>query len=146
MEYKIVEKKEDPKESVIEKTGHVIKFSIYEVEAVSAANEKELRAVKGKREVEAAKMSNIEHFHPFVLDLTPEQLMTVYMYQEAKVFVEVCDKKIAEFEKTAEELAVEMADMYTKLPELKVESKVQDLTSENTNDSETNNTTESESK
>lgn len=142
MEYKIVEAHEDPKESVIEKTGHVIRFSMYEVERDQLSNAKELRAVEGKREVEAAKMSNIEHFHPFVLDLTPEQLMTVYMYQEAKVFVEVCDKKIAEFKKAEDELAEEIVELYKQIPELKVESKITDLT----NDSETNNTTESESK
>ncbi len=128
MEYKILERKEDIKESVIEKTGHVIHFTMYEHEAVEKKNQKERMAIEGQRNVDKATMDNIEHHHPFVLDLTPEQLFTCHMYQEAKGMVEMCDKKLTEFDKHDAEMAEEMKEIYKQLPELKEVSKVQDLT------------------
>ncbi len=116
--YKIKESAEDIKEAIIEKTGHSTTFSMLGAEAVVKYNQKNLSEILAKTNVEKAKMENIEHFHPFVKDLTDEQLMTAYLYFDAKNFVDKAQAKIDEFTKQAVEWEAEMIEIKKQIPEI----------------------------
>src|SRR5437868_7072320 len=70
--YKVIEPNDDYKQARIEKSGITATFTMQEVEEHQA----KLATFKKEREaeitVERAKMENIAHFHPIVLELTGE--------------------------------------------------------------------------
>ncbi len=118
MEYKISEENEDPKQSVIEKAGVLVHFTLADVERDRAINAKSRKEVAAKRDFEFAVTQNIEQHHPEILELDDETLLRVWMYQEAKGKIKVCDEKLAEFDKNEDELIVELEDISNQLPEL----------------------------
>ena len=82
--YTIKEENENIKDAIIEKTGHSIQFTLQDMER----NEQDLN--KFKKECEATAnnrkltIENIESFHPFVTELSEEDLHTAFMYYKAK--------------------------------------------------------------
>jgi hypothetical protein len=66
----------DYKDALIEKTGLRIHFTINDIDSDRALIAKQIKENKGQLVLEAAKIENITSFHPFVLDLTEEQLHT----------------------------------------------------------------------
>lgn len=109
--YKIVEEKEHWKDSVIEKDNIVAKFTIRDFENNIERMQKTLRELEAKHKVELAVMDNIERNHPFVKDLTDEQLNTAWMYQEAKAVVVQYAPRIAEFYEALNAEVKEMEDV-----------------------------------
>lgn len=118
LKYRIKESNENPKDAVIEKSGHVITFTLNQIEANTLAMEKIVTEIKAKRDYEYARKSNIEIHHPYVMDFTDEQLYTIHMYQEAKSMVKMADDKLAEFEKQKASDEAEVKDIYEQCPEL----------------------------
>lgn len=116
---KVAEAIKIDKNSIIEKTGHIITFSLQQVLDNDAIMEKRLREMKAQREVEVAKMKNIEHHHDFVLKFTPEQLFTAHMYQEIRQVVGLSDFKIKEIENQLKSDADEIEVIKSQIPELK---------------------------
>lgn len=106
------------KDRVIEKRGHVISFTINQVEDNTRALQKTRKEIDAKMEHEMAKMVNIEGFHPFVKEMSKEDLFTAWMYQEAKAMAEMCDKKLKEIEKQLAEDEAEVKEIYSQIPEL----------------------------
>lgn len=121
MEYKIIDAKENPRESVIEMTGQPVKFSLYEMEGNLQNSEKTVKELTAQVEVSAAKMANIEEHHPFVKDMSEQDLFTCHMYQEAKAIVKVGEKKIEEFRVAIETDKKALEDVYAALPEFKAD-------------------------
>lgn len=103
---------------IIEKRGHVITFSMNEIKANTEA------LLKQKKEQEAmfkhrnAVIENIEHHHPFVKDLTDEQRLTVWMYQDAKGNRDIFKKNLDSIEKQLKDDEEEVAEIIKQLPEL----------------------------
>lgn len=120
MEYKIIEAKEDPKESIIEKTGHKIHFSMYEIESTRSRNEKVKKEIKGQCEIENAKMKNYIEHHPIINGMSHEDIAAVAMYWESLQYVSKAEKKLKEFEEHEIELEKEITDIETQIPELKL--------------------------
>lgn len=120
MEYKIIEKGEDIKDAQIEKRGHVITFTMREVEAHVSQLKKLFTEVTAKAAVEKAKMTNVENYHPFVLKMSDEDLSTIHTYMTAKMMFEVASGKAEEIEKQLKEYEVETADILKQIPELEV--------------------------
>lgn len=120
MKYTIKEKHDDPKMTVIEKTGIVADFTLAELEGNIRLNEKYEKEIKAKMEYEAAKMKNIEANHPFVLDMSEQDLFTAHMYMEAKSMVKVCSPKFDELTHQIDEDKAELALLLEKFPELAV--------------------------
>lgn len=87
-QYRLLEPKEDFKESIIEKAGITATFTIAEVEAMQARNQKGLRESEGQIKIEEAKMANLEHFHPEVKDMSGETLAAVAIYYDSKSTLE----------------------------------------------------------
>ncbi len=100
--YVIVEEKENPMQSTIEKSNVTVKFTLQELANNKHDYQKMLTQLKGQKQLEESKMKNIEAHHPYVLDFTEEQRFTINMYYEAFAIAKVCGPKIAELE---EELA-----------------------------------------
>ncbi len=118
LKYRIKESNKNPKDAVIEKTGHTISFTLNQIEANTLAMEKIVTEIKAKMDYENARKSNIETHHPYVMDFTDEQLYTIHMYQEAKSMVKMAEDKLAEFEKQKESDALEVEAIYKQCPEL----------------------------
>lgn len=125
MEYKVQPvKNEDGSEakitgdSIIEKRGHVITFSMQQILDNDKLMERNLKELEAKRAYEAAKMTNIEVNHPFVLKFTVQELFTAHMYQEARTMVGMCDVKIKEIKDQLESDKQEMEDIKAQIPEL----------------------------
>jgi len=118
MKYKIHQEAEDPKDIIIEKTGHKIHFTMREVEAVQKQNQDARAGVEAKLKVEKAKIENIEHHHAFVKEMKEQELHTVHMYQEAKKIVQVAEAKLKEFDDNKKELAKELKAIEKQIPNL----------------------------
>lgn len=108
----------DIRERVIEKRGHVITFSLKELEDNDADMEKQLKEQKAMLEHRTAVIENIEHHHPFVKDLTEEQLLTVWMYKDAKGNQEIFQDNIEKLEKQLKEDEEEIKEILKQIPEL----------------------------
>ena len=106
------------KERPIEKRGHVITFTLQEVEDNDKINRRNLKEITAKRDYEAAKMVNIEEHHPMVKEIPEFDRYTIHMYQEACAMVKACDAKIEEIEKQLNEDTAEIIEIKKQLPEL----------------------------
>lgn len=120
LEYKIGETAEDPQDAVIHKTGYTQKFTLREVENSIFANSKNLKELEGRVTLDSAKMTNIEQNHPFVLEMSEQDLFTAHMYMEAKATVRVCKKKVAELQAAIDDDTAEIAEIKKQIPELAV--------------------------
>lgn len=109
------------KDRTIEKHGDVIEFTFHEIE-----NDKE-RFTKLKQELEAyvkhekAAIENVEHFHPFVKEVSEEQLSTYAVYFKYTSSLKAHAKKLEEVEKAIIDLDAEIEEMLKQIPELNVE-------------------------
>lgn len=112
-------------ERVIEKHGEVIKFTLKDIEDTVAENVKRKKENLAKLQYETARKENIEHFHPFVKDLTPEQLLTVYMYKEACSWIEISNKNIENIDKQNKIDQDEIAEIKKQIPFLDVKEPVE---------------------
>lgn len=106
------------KDRIIEKTGHVTEFTLRAVEENMAIVDKNIKEIVAKRDHEDAKMQNIQHFHPFVLEMSDEDLLTAWLYQEARGIVQLCDTKLAEINEQREKDLAEIAEIKAQIPEL----------------------------
>lgn len=109
--FSVKEKAEDPKDSVIEKRGHVLTFTIRDVENHLVDLEKGLREFSAQKGVEEAKIVNFEEHHPFLKDMSEQDIHTAYMYQIAKNNIkelapktEAIEKQIADYKCELEEV------------------------------------------
>lgn len=129
MEYKLkpvhveadsVEKLEFPpiKERIIEKRGEVLEFSLADIEY----NHKQLlnkrKELEAKLKYETVIKENIEGHHPFVKDMSEEDLHTAHMYKEASAWVKLCEQKIKQIDDQIAEDEKEMAEIKSQIPEL----------------------------
>lgn len=108
----------NPRDSVIEKRGYTITFTLTELEANDRQMAKQVKELEAKRDYEAAKMTNIETNHPFVLDMSEQDLFIAHMYMEAKATRRVCDMKAKEIQQQLAEDAAEIAEILKQVPEL----------------------------
>lgn len=86
-QYRLLEPNDNYKEAVIEKNSITATFTIAEVEAMKAHNEKSLRETEGQLSIKKAEIVNIDHFHPMIKDLTGEQLAAAWIYKEALDYI-----------------------------------------------------------
>lgn len=106
------------KERIIEKRGHVVKFSLEEIEQNTKKMLQNRKEIQAKLDYEQACVENIEHHHKFVKKLDDKQLLTVWMYKNSKGHVDLCTDKIAEIDKQLKEDEEEVAEIKKQIPEL----------------------------
>ena len=107
--YTLKEKAKDPNAAVITKSGISVDFTPQEMRNEQAQCEKFLAELNAKLDLEKAKMSNIAEHHPFVKEMSAQDLFTAHMYQEAKAFVDVIPSKVEEVTAQLEESRAELA-------------------------------------
>jgi hypothetical protein len=113
--YKIIEPNEDLKFATIQKGNITVDFRIHDMEEEQKLLEKYIKTAAAEIQMEEARMENIEHFHPFVLDFDDEQRSTIYLYQESKVKADKLKLKLEEFETQLKESVEEQAVIEEKL-------------------------------
>lgn len=122
MEYKFKEGQEElpVEERIIEKRGHVIEFSLVQMEHDLKAYDKTLKELIGNRDNKQAIVTNVEMHHPFVKDVPPADQFAIHMYRENLSFVKAFNEKIEQIEKEKAEYIAEVALIKETLPELKI--------------------------
>lgn len=105
----------DYRDAVIGKTGLKVEFTMAEVEADRALIAKQMKENKGQLVLEAAKIENITTNHPFVLDLTEEQLFTCALLHQCMKTKEQAEKNIEILQKQDDRYAQEVSAIMSKL-------------------------------
>ena len=117
--YKYVVSKvnEDPQLSVITKKNVDVEFTLQELDDQETAFRKRLTELQSKRDLEAAAIENIEHFHPWVkdLDLTPERLNTIFLYTRSKTTLGQLEPMLAEWNRALEEHLEEVNEIKSQI-------------------------------
>lgn len=110
--YKIKEKADDHLDTVIEKGGLTASFTVRGLNAAIERATKLIKELEGKLQIEDARKQNIEHFHPFVKDMSDQDLNTAAMYSEAKQYITQIPPKIEELKAAIEKDHAEVAKAY----------------------------------
>lgn len=118
MQFKIIKKEANNRDDVIEQIGHSSFFTMREVDENSTHHKKLRTELNAKKDYETVKIENIEEHHPFVKEMSEQDLFTVHMYFEAKEAVKACGVKLVELDKAESDLAEDLLEMYKQLPEL----------------------------
>tara|TARA_R110000868_G_scaffold9504_2_gene47160 strand:- start:1771 stop:2187 length:417 start_codon:yes stop_codon:yes gene_type:complete len=108
----------DPQKQIIEKRGHVVTFTLDQVDSHILELRKHIKEITSKCDYEKAKMTNIEEHHDYVKEMDDEKRFTVHMYQDARATVKLCEVKLKEIEKQIEEYAAEVLDIIKQVPEI----------------------------
>jgi hypothetical protein len=95
--YKVLEPKEDWKDTIIEKGGISARFTVHDFEKNIERMEKIIKELEGTHKLNLAMMDNIERNYPFVKEMSEQDLNTCAMYYEAKQIVKQYAPRIAEF-------------------------------------------------
>lgn len=110
------------KDRIIEKFGDVVEFSIAQIEAADQDMIRQRKELQAKHDYEKIYVDNIEQHHPFVKDLSEQDLLTIWMYKQAKGHVEHCAKEIQKLNDQLELDKKEIEEIYKQIPELGVKS------------------------
>jgi len=108
------------KDRTIQKHGDVVEFTFREVESDMDRFGKLKTELEAYLKHESAAIENIEHFHPFVKEVSEEQLSVYATYHKYKAGYKAHESKLAEVDEAIKKLGEEMEDMKTQIPELNV--------------------------
>lgn len=111
------------KDRTIEKYGDVVEFTFHEVESNKEQFAKFKTELEAYLKHEKAAIENIEHFHPFVKDVSEQDLATYAVYQKYTSELKAHAKKLEEVEKAITDLDAEIEEMLKQIPELSEEEK-----------------------
>lgn len=95
-EYKIVKEEDD--DITFEKSAFTYEFTKSGVVDNILYLRKIIKQMKGQIGINSAEMENIEHFHPFVKDMTEEDLQVAFMYERSLATRNEAMKKLEEAE------------------------------------------------
>lgn len=120
-QYKVLQEAPDYKDSTIEKSGIKSTFTLREIEKHRA----DLTTIKTELEaqikVQDATTTNIESFHPFVKDMSMEDMHAAGMFYEARGLRDKCQAKLDEIVKLLADEAAEEETIMTTLGLVKAE-------------------------
>ena len=118
IKYSIGEMKEAVEETVIEKRGDVITFTLGELDRNQMVLFKMQKELTAQIKLEDAKTENIEQFHAFVKDMSPLDVSTVHLFHETKTMRDACAKKLIEVNEAIDNQLNDRAEIIKQLPEL----------------------------
>lgn len=118
MEFKIIEKNEDITKCLIEQRGHPSTFTLAQIEASQRENTKLRNELEANIKSQEVTTSNIEEHHPFVKEMSEEDLFTCSMYQTAKQRIKIFNEKLSQLDEVEKIQNEDIAEMYKQLPEL----------------------------
>src|ERR1035437_3297485 len=111
IEYKVKETAIDAKDSLIEKTGGTVEFTINNIDSDVIYLEKSKKELVAQSALEEAKKSNVLRTHPHIEQMSEEDRVACYLYQQSYAFTKVAVGKIAEIEKQLADYAEEKAEI-----------------------------------
>lgn len=103
LKYSVFKKEDNILDTVIQKTGGTVEFTLAEIEQSLNAGKKMLKEITAKKELSEATIINIENFHPEVKQFNAEQLIAFYMHRQNTGIVSEANKKIEELKLAIEE-------------------------------------------
>lgn len=121
MEYNIKENEGtdlEIQDQVIEKRGHVIEFTMSNVEANIKHNKKTRVELEAKLKVDNAKQENILHFHKFLKDMSEKDLFTAWLYKDTQNTIDLVQSKLDEVVAQIESDEAEVEVIKSQIPEL----------------------------
>lgn len=113
--YSIITPNEDYKEIVIEKSGIKNQFTFKQIDDHRAYLAKANLEMAAQKQLDEAKMKNIEENHSYVKDLDDQKLLAITMYAQAKAQVKKLDEKMAEVSKALSDYDLEKSHIIEKL-------------------------------
>ena len=111
IKYKVEEIAADPLDSLIVKTGADIKFTIRSIDNDVAYLEKMKTELVAKSKIEEAKKSNVLRTHPHIEQMSEEDRVACYLYQESFAFCKVAVNKLKEIDKQLQDYKEEKAEI-----------------------------------
>ena len=109
--YKIKENALDPLDSLIEKSGGTVEFSVRKVNDDIVYLEKAKKEVTGLLGINKATMENVKRTHPHIAEMTPQDLTAAYLYREAMGVVTIGEEKLDQIEKQLKDYADEKVEI-----------------------------------
>jgi archaellum component FlaC len=111
IKYKVKSKGETVLDTVIERTGNKIEFTLGELQASIKKGKKDVKEITSQLKVHEAEMENIKHHYPDIAKMSVEDLTAAYMYRramgvvnEAKVKIDELIEAIAEDEQAIKDI------------------------------------------
>lgn len=111
----------DIKDRIIEKTGDTVEFSMNEVEKNMSDFIKYKKEQEAQVKLSEATIENVEHFHPFVLEMSEQDLLTAWLYKETKGKLEQYKKNLDVVDEAITNLEDEIAQIKEQIPEFTAE-------------------------
>lgn len=108
----------DLKDRIIEMRGQVVEITLNGLENTQQQRQKQIKELEAKAELENAKMVNIESFHPFVKEMSEQDLHTAYMYRQAQALKKGCEEEVKKLKEWMESDNKEIQEIYKQIPEL----------------------------
>ena len=105
-------------DKVIEKRGHVIEFTMSNVDANIKHNKKTRVELEAKLKVDNAKQENILYFHEFLKDMSEEDLFTAWLYKDTQNTIDLVQSKLDEVVAQIESDEAEVEVIKSQIPEL----------------------------
>ena len=104
---------------IIEERGYVNKFTWQEFQEALKTNLKQKKQIEAQMQIDKIAIDNIKTHHPYIEDLTAEQIHAIALFKSYEDSYKQCEQKLDEFEK-AEKADNERRDLILEqIPELK---------------------------
>jgi hypothetical protein len=102
LQYKILNKKTNPYDSVIEVTGSVKEITARDILRNITECEKYIREIEANVKIKDATLKNISNSNPIVLRMKEEDICACYLYYEALAFNKESKPKLKELKEQIE--------------------------------------------
>jgi hypothetical protein len=102
---------------IIEMHGQVREITMQGIADMQLERQKKIKELNTKAQQEQAKMDNIEEHHPFINDISEEQLAISWLYYQSKVLVDECGKKAQELQDWYDEEAEQVDEIKKQIKE-----------------------------
>jgi hypothetical protein len=96
--YKVKEVALDPLDSLIEKSGGTVEFTVRKINDDIVYLNKAQKEVDGQVRISKATMENVKRTHPHIAEMKPEDLTAAYLYREALGVVTAGEEKLKQIE------------------------------------------------
>jgi seryl-tRNA synthetase len=103
---------------IIEKHGGVTKFTLSDLTSNIEAIEKLKIEVDAKIKHEEAVIENIKHFHPHIVEMSEQDLLTAWMYKESTGNHKMYSEKMEEVNSALNEDKDQLKEILAQIPEL----------------------------
>lgn len=90
LKYTIKEKNDNALETILEQSGNTFEVTPKKFLEDRDRCEKRIKELESQKEIETAKMANIDSHNPFIDKMSDEDMHAVHMYWESKLLLRAC--------------------------------------------------------